>query len=101
MKHAAKVCNNASSVRPILSGVKHSENGDAVCTDSHRLYVAKKIHSRIDGAVITPSGKTVDGNYPDVSRLVPDSSYAKDTLQLEVSDLLKAADMVSSVGGLA
>lgn len=101
MKHADKVCKNASATRPVLSGVKHIENGDAVCTDSHRLYVAKAIHSRTDGAVITSSGKNVEGNYPDVSRIIPDASYAKQTIQIEVAELLKAADMIASVGGLA
>lgn len=102
MKHAEKVCKNpASATRPILSGVKHLENGDAVCTDSHRLYVAKGIHTRTDGAVITPKGKNVDGNYPDVSRLIPDASYAKQALKVDVADLLKAADMISSIGDLA
>jgi hypothetical protein len=102
MKHADKVCKNSlNEVRPTLSGVKHLENGDAVCTDSHRLYLAKGIHDRTDGAVITPAGKKVDGNYPDVSRIIPDALYAKQSLQIEVSELLRASDMIASVGGVA
>lgn len=101
MKHAEKVTNNAPEVRPILSGVKHLENGDLAVTDSHRLYVAKNIHSREDGAVLTPKGKTVDGNYPDVSRLIPDSAYAKQSIQFDVQELLLVADMIASIGALA
>jgi hypothetical protein len=99
MKHADKVCKNSlNEVRPILSGVKHLENGDAVCTDSHRLYLAKNIHDRTDGAVITPAGKKIDGSYPEVSRLIPDSLDAKQSLKIDVNDLLKTADMIASVG---
>ncbi|MDF2651737.1 MAG: polymerase subunit beta [Paenibacillus sp.] len=102
MKHAEKVCKNKASVaRPILSGVKHQENGDLFCTDSHRLYVAKGIHTRTVGAVLTPKGAKVDGNYPDVSRLIPDPLNAKQTINLEVKELLQVADMISSIGGIA
>jgi hypothetical protein len=102
MKHADKVCKSPTAgVRPTLSGVKHMENGDLVCTDSHRLYVAKGIHHREDGAVLTPKGKIVDGNYPDVSRLIPDPSYAKQTLEIELNELYLAADMIAAVGGVA
>ncbi|MDR7237159.1 DNA polymerase III sliding clamp (beta) subunit (PCNA family) [Neobacillus drentensis] len=87
-------------MRPILSGVKHAENGDLLCTDSHRLYVAKGVHDRTDGAVLTPAGKNVDGNFPDVSRLIPDSSYAKQSLEIEVSELFRAADMIASIGSI-
>ncbi|MFJ5716579.1 hypothetical protein [Neobacillus sp. NPDC093127] len=102
MKHAEKVCKSPSAgVRPMLSGVKHKENGDLICTDSHRLYVAKELHSRDDGAVITPRGKIVDGNYPDVSRLIPDPLYAKQSLEIELNELFRAADMIAAVGGIA
>jgi hypothetical protein len=101
MKHAEKVTKNASPTRPVLKGVKHLENGAAVVTDSFRLYVANGIHDRQDGAVITPAGKKVDGNYPDVTRIIPESSYAKYSLQIEVSEMLRAAGMIASVGGLA
>jgi hypothetical protein len=98
MKHAEKVTKNAPEVRTILSGVKHLENGNAVVTDSHRLYVAKGIHSRTDGAVLTPKGKPVDGNYPDVSRLIPDPLYAKQKVEMSVAELYNAADAIYSVG---
>lgn len=102
MKHAAKVCNSPiANVRPMLSGVKHIENGDLVCTDSHRLYVAKRLHNRTDGAVITPKGKIVDGIYPAVDRLIPVSAYAKQTLKIELNELLKATDIIASIGSIA
>lgn len=98
MKHAEKVTKNTSVERTILSGVKHLENGNLIVTDSHRLYLAKGIHSRTDGAVITPKGKMVDGDYPDVSRIIPDISYAKQEVQLSVSELYESADAIYSVG---
>lgn len=101
MKHAEKVTKNAPEVRNILSGVKHSENGDLFCTDSHRLYLAKGLHNRTDGAVLNPKGKMVDGNYPDVSRLIPDSAHAKQSLEIELAELYRAADMMAAVGGVA
>jgi DNA polymerase III sliding clamp (beta) subunit (PCNA family) len=88
-------------VRHILSGVKHLQNGDAICTDSHRLYLAKGVHDRTDGAVLTQAGKSVDGNYPDVSRIIPDYTNAKQTLNLEVNELLKVADIIANVGSIA
>jgi hypothetical protein len=97
MKHADKVCKNqVSAVRPILSGVKHLENGDAVVTDSHRLYLAKGIHDRTDGAIITPQGEFIDGSYPDVSRLIPNEP--KQSVQFIVSELLSVADTIVSIG---
>jgi hypothetical protein len=104
MKHAEKVTKNAAvvnTVRTVLFGIKHMENGDAIVTDSHRLYVAKNVHDRTDGAIITPGGKIIDDKYPDVQRLIPDPSYAKQTLELEVKELLRAADMFASVGAIA
>jgi DNA polymerase III sliding clamp (beta) subunit (PCNA family) len=98
MKHAEKVTKNAPEVRPVLKGVKHLENGDAVVTDSHRLYVAQNIHTRVDGLVLTPTGKKIDDAFPDLSRLIPDPFSANQKIQLEVSELLKAADMIASVG---
>lgn len=101
MKHAEKVTKNASEVRGILKGVNHLENGNAVVTDSHRLYLARGIHVRKDSAVITPKGIKVDGNYPDVTRLIPDNTYTKQSLEIELSELLRAADMIVAVGSVA
>lgn len=104
MKHAAKVCESghlSENVEryKILKGVKHLENGDAVATDSHRLYLGRGIHNRTDGAVITPKGKILDGSYPDVSRLI-NLGDPKQKVQLSVKDMLEAAGAIHSVGKL-
>lgn len=85
MKHGKKVTDNAAIInpaRPVLQGVCHISNGTAAVTDSHRLYVARGIHNRTHGAIITPAGKTLKDIYLDVSRLIPDNTYAKQSLKL-------------------
>ncbi|MEK4970674.1 hypothetical protein MKX29_24020 [Cytobacillus sp. FSL R7-0696] len=91
MKHAEKVAKAASSSRPVLKGIYHAENGDAIVTDSHRLYVANNCQSAQDTSIINPkTGEKIDGSYPDVYRLLPvnDPVY---TLSIDVNEALKAA----------
>ncbi len=103
MKHAEKVCKSPhlDSVErhQILKGVKHFENGDAAATDSHRLYLARGIHDREDGAVISPDGKKLTGNYPEVKRLIP-SNDALQEVELSVADLLEASSAIYGVGSV-
>jgi DNA polymerase III sliding clamp (beta) subunit (PCNA family) len=102
MAHAAKVCGSAhlklTDKHKMLRGVKHFESGNAVATDAHRLYFAQAIHDRNDSAVITPKGKVLEGDYPDVSRLIPDSGNAKQELEIDVGEMLKGADIIASLG---
>lgn len=99
MKHAEKLIKNeAIATRPALQAVKHFENGDLVVTDSHRLYYAKDIHDKGE-ALLTPSGKEVKGNYPDVQRLFPtdpqfSQTYDVDELSKGVDTILTAAKVV-------
>lgn len=91
MKHAQKVTKSASASRSVLKGVHHASDGSLYVTDSHRLYVAKNSQSRNDNAIIEPkTGATIDGNYPDCSRLIPDKTNAKATTTLPVDEALKA-----------
>ena len=101
MKHAEKVTKNAPESRPVLKGVKHLDNGTAVVTDSQRLYVARGIHAGLDGVVMTPNGKVMKGSYPDVTKLIPDPSYAKYSLVINTDELLKGVDIIASVGAIA
>lgn len=87
MKHAEKVTKAASASRPVLKGVHHAEDGSLAVTDSHRLYVAKNAHTNTAGDIIDPkTGGTIEGNYPDVSRLLPYISDAKYTVKLSVKE---------------
>lgn len=92
MKHAEKLIKSeAVATRPALQAVKHFENGDLVVTDSHRLYYAKDIHDKGE-ALLTPSGKEVKGNYPDIKRLFPtDPKYS---FMLDVDNLTKGVDII-------
>jgi hypothetical protein len=100
MKHAAKICRSeAIGDRQILTGVKHLENGDAIATDSHRLYLARAIHDHRDGAVLTPEGRRLTGNYPEVSRIIPSNDPVQQ-LQMDTKELMEAADAIYTVGSL-
>lgn len=92
MKHAEKVTKSeATDGREVLKGVKHYSSGNMVVTDSHRLYFVKDLHDKGD-CLLTSSGKTVEGNYPDVSRLLPDDFKVE--LTFDVDELIKAVDII-------
>lgn len=91
MKHAEKVTKSATASRPILKGVCHDVDGSVVATDSHRLYKLENGFKTDEKTVIEPkTGATIDGNYPDVSRLLPGDEYAKATLTIDVDKTLAA-----------
>lgn len=93
MKHAEKITKSGVvATRPVLQGVKHYENGDLAVTDSHRMYFAKELHDKGE-TVLTPKGKTVEGNYPEVSRLFP-SNDPKYQLKFKVDELIKGVDII-------
>lgn len=93
MKHAEKLTNSdPAKVKPALKAVKHFKNGDAAVTDSHRLYYAKEIHDKGD-VLLTPKGKKLDENYPDITRLMP-SNDPKQILTLKVDELIKGVDII-------
>jgi DNA polymerase III sliding clamp (beta) subunit (PCNA family) len=94
IKHAAKVTKTAPETRPVLRGVFHKEDGSAIVTDSHRLYVAKDVHSRGKGTVLSPDGEVIEGKYPDVTRIIP-SDY-RQTIEVDVRGLIKAIDCIYS-----
>lgn len=91
IKHAEKVTKTASASRPVLKGVHHAKGGSLVVTDSHRLYLAKKAHSNeLDEVVDPKTGGVIDGNFPDVSRLIPDKHDAKFTILIPVKESVDA-----------
>lgn len=103
IRHSERVCKNSEAVnsaRPMLQGILLKENGDAFVTDSHRLYWAKEIHDHRDSVVISPKGKVIKGEYPDVSRLIPTSTDAKYEVNLDVNEALKGVDIIRHIGVL-
>lgn len=98
MKHAEKVSKTASSSRSVLKGVYHSNNGDLVVTDAHRMYLNKDGNHRKDGAVIDPkTGNEIEGKYPDTSRLIPTLDPLVN-VTFEVITTLKAVKALKSCG---
>lgn len=88
IKHAEKVTKTATNSRPILKGVYHAENGQVFVTDSYRLYRFNYGYS--NGESFTSdikTGKHIEGNYPDVSRIIPEND-AQVTLDIDVAKTL-------------
>lgn len=94
IKHAEKVTKTAPETRPVLRGVFHKEDGSAIVTDSHRLYIAKGVHSRRKDTVLSPDGEVIEGKYPDVTRVIP-SEY-RQTIDVDVRELIKVIDCIYS-----
>lgn len=91
MKHAQKVAKTVSASRPVLKGVHHAPDGSLVVTDSHRLYLAKGLHTNEAGEITDPkTGAVIEGNYPDVSRLIPDAGDAKYVARIMVDEAVNA-----------
>lgn len=64
-----------SSLRPILQYVSHLKNGTIYATDSHRAIEIKDIHGfEKDYLVHTASLQFATGNYPDVSKILSEST---------------------------
>ena len=94
MKHAQIVTKNAGHSRPVLQGVMH-QDGDCIVTDSHRLYVAKDMYEGTEKNVNPKTGELIEGNYPDVSRLIPDPLSATLSVTLEVDTLHKVMKLIT------
>lgn len=97
MKHAQKVTKASSNSRPVLKGVIHRD-GNLAVTDSHRLYFVSDAYegeeknvNPITGALLT------DGNYPDVSRLIPGID-AMFSANIDVNKAAKAVKLIESAG---
>lgn len=97
MKHAKRLTNSKVAKdhhhSSVLQGVKHFEDGRLAVTDSHRLYFFNAGHDKGD-KLITPDGREIKKvNYPEVTRLIPDSD-PKQEIYHDVKDLMVGADCV-------
>ncbi|MHC8516800.1 hypothetical protein [Sporosarcina sp. ITBMC105] len=98
MKHAQKVVKSPTcKSRPILGGVLHRDNYVAV-TDTHRLYFASDMYEGDEKVECPRTGAQIDGNYPDVLRLIPDSDAAMYTASLDVVTTEKAVKLIENAG---
>ncbi|MER1275519.1 hypothetical protein RJD11_12265 [Bacillus velezensis] len=72
IKHAEKMVKDIGFAKPALKGVYHAHDGSVVVSDGNRIYAAKNVQSRNDGASIDPeTGELLDGVYPNVNPLIP------------------------------
>jgi len=98
MKHAQKVTKAISKTRPVLGGVIHRDNYLAV-TDSHRLYFASDAYEGLEKNVDPKTGaELTDGNYPDITRLIPESYDAKFSVNINVDRATQAVKLIESAG---
>lgn len=61
-----------SETRPVLQYARHTEDGDAFATDSHRAIQIKNIHGYQEEFLVHPKSGTLarGGNYPDITQLI-------------------------------
>lgn len=101
MKHAQKVVKSPTcKTRPVLGGVIHRDGYVAV-TDSHRLYLASDIFEGEEKNVDPITGaEIVEGNYPDVLRLIQDEGNAKHVYYIDVTrayEAVRAIELASKL----
>lgn len=100
--HAKKLTTNESiKDREILQGIKHFEDGRVAVTDSHRLYVLDNLSEENRDIVLSVTGKEIEGNYPNIERLIPDKDYAHQSIEVDVKELLTAANIVAGISKTA
>lgn len=96
LKHAAKLTGSQSTKsRPVLQGVNHL-NSNLIATDSHRLYYAENLYDGSDKNINPKTGELIEGNYPDVTRLLLDPHDATFTVPLDINETLKALKVIES-----
>lgn len=98
MKHAQKVTKAVSKTRPVLGGVIHRDNYIAV-TDSHRLYFATDAYEGEEKNVDPKTGaELTDGNYPDITRWIPEPYDAKFSVKINVDMAAQAVKIIEAAG---
>lgn len=97
MKHAQRVVKNIGKTRPVLGGVMHRD-GNLIVTDTHRLYIAEGAYDGADKLENPKTGELIDGNYPDVSRLIPGLNDAKFSAKINVDPAQKAVKLIEQAG---
>lgn len=95
MKHAQAVSKASSAGRPVLKGVMHRD-GDLIVTDSHRLYHAKDLYEGAEKNINPKTGDLIEGNYPDVNRLLPDPHEAKLSVLINIEEAYKALKVIEA-----
>ena len=89
-KHVQKIAKNASPSREILQGIKHNES-DIISTDSHRLLSFTDNKASFEDHIIHfKTGEIIEGNYPDITRLIKNDDYSTEiSITFEDIDILR------------
>lgn len=83
MKHAEKVAKAKHlTARPVLQGIHHDDKGTLTVTDSHRLLQVRNVNAPKNAVLHAVTGEPIDGNYPNVSRLIPNLGDEKAAMEL-------------------
>lgn len=100
MKHAKKVAVDFGGNRPILTGINHFSNGDLAATNSHVLYYAEGLHDKKldEDTVYSPTGVEIEGQYPNIGRLLPADGDAQFRATLGVAEFTEAMEQVQLPG---
>lgn len=66
-------------LRPVMCGIYCSEHGDLVATDAHSLATirVKSIPAAWKGKIFAPSGKTIEGRYPNFEAVLVQKGKVK------------------------
>ena len=71
-KHAKNYTTKPNGSTPVLEGVHYSADGSVVATDRHTLIRIGHAHGFTqEFTAHAKTGATVDGQYPDISRIIP------------------------------
>lgn len=98
MKYAQKVTKSIGKTRPVLGGVIHRDDYIAV-TDSHRLYIATDMYEGDEKNVNPITGVEItEGNYPDLTRLLPYPQDAKFSATINVDTTARATKLIDTAG---
>lgn len=97
IKHLQAIAKGSSKSRPILEGIRYTENGAMSVTDSHRLLTLYGRHPFKEAATIHAfTMEPLEGQYPDLSRIIPDKSSGEG-VTLEASQFKEIKNFLTGV----
>ena len=92
-KHAKKYTSK-SEATPVLQGIHYAADGSVIATDRHTLIRIQGAHNFPDTFTShAKTGATIDGKYPDTSRIIP----TEFPTQITLIEGLKRADIKDAI----
>lgn len=94
----AKHFTSKSETTPVLQGVHYNADGSVVCTDRHTLLRIGGAHNFTEEFTShAKTGATIDGQYPDTSRIIPQELPTQITLISDGFNRTDLAEMIARV----